>query len=125
MLQQQRSHPSDIVDEVFYQEIEERAKKADQERREIARRARDNFHRNSMQLNVCFDTDNHTTILLQPPPLNTSNKTNRDTTNEKKIHIEFIETKPSIMSPSSINDLKKITTEQEQIPLTIVENPRS
>ncbi len=74
---------------MFYREIEERAKKADRERRETARRARDNFQRNSLQLNVCFDTDNHTTILLQPPPLNSTNKT----TNEKNIHIELVNKK--------------------------------
>lgn len=58
---------SDFVDEIFYHEIEERAKKADQERREAARRARDHYHR---QLNVCFDTDNQTIFTLQPMPLN-------------------------------------------------------
>ena len=104
-MQQQRtpsspqiSH-SDIADEIFYREIEERAKKADRERREIARRARDSFHRNSLQLNVCFDTDNHTTILLPPPPLNSSNKINREATNEKKIDIEFVGKKTSVLQP--------------------------
>jgi hypothetical protein len=131
VLQQQRSRPSpqipqtDIVDEIFYREIEERVKRADRERRETARRARDNFHRNSMQLNVCFDTDNHTTILLQPPPLNLSNTINRETSKEKKIHIEFIE-KNSPISPTPLfNDFKKVSVEQEESPLTIVEKHRS
>ncbi len=125
--QQQRSHSSpkmtqnDVIDEIFYREIEERAKKADQERREIARRARDNFHQNSLQLNVCFDTDNHTTILLQPPPLNLSKKI----TNEKKIHIELVDKKSPIIPNLSVNDLKKATIEQEQSPFTIIENYQS
>ncbi len=110
---------------MFYYEIEERAKKADRERREAARRARDNFHRNSLQLNVCFDTDNHTTILLQPPPLNSSNKINRETTNEKNIHIEFIGKKSPVSRSSSVNNSKKEIIEQEQSPLTIVEHHRS
>lgn len=127
--QQQRASPppleGDTIDDTFYYEIEERAKKADQERRETARRARNNYHKNSLQLNVCFDTDNHTTLLLQPPPLNSSNKINRETTNEKKIHIEFVGKKPPISRSSSVNDAKKQIIEQEQSPLTIIERNRS
>jgi hypothetical protein len=70
-----------------------------------------------MQLNVCFDTDNHTTILLQAPSLDLSN---REIKNEKNIQIEFIEKDSPI-----INDLKQVTFEQEQSPLTIIENRRS
>jgi hypothetical protein len=58
-----------------------------------------------MQLNVCFDTDSHTTILLQPPSLNLSN---RETKNEKNIQIELIEKTPPT------NDLKKITIEHHR-----------
>jgi len=79
---------SDFVDEIFYHEIEERAKKADQERREAARRARDYYHRQSSQLNVCFDTDNQTTFMLQPMILNASHRT---TPVEKKVDIELDE----------------------------------
>ncbi|UJR33130.1 hypothetical protein I4U23_020587 [Adineta vaga] len=106
LLQQSKSSPSpqisqnDVIDEMFYLEVEERAKKAEQERREIARRARDSFHRNSSQLNICFDTDNHTTILLQSPPLNSSDKINRESTNNKQIHIELIDKKTSPIQSS-------------------------
>lgn len=63
---------SDFVDEVFYHEIEERAKKADRERREAARRARDFYNRHSSLSNICFDTDNDSIIELHPMPLNSS-----------------------------------------------------
>ncbi|CAF3810944.1 unnamed protein product [Adineta steineri] len=114
---------SDIVDEIFYREIEERAKQADRERREVARRARDSYLKHSSQLNVCFDTDNHTTI-LQPPPLNSSNKSNPPI-NEKKIHIEFVEKKPLKLQSSSMDNLRKEPIEQEKSPTTPVEHPRS
>ncbi|CAF1379370.1 unnamed protein product [Rotaria sordida] len=129
--QHQRSYLStqlpeiDTVDEVFYRETEERAKKADRERREIARRARDNFRRNSSQLNVCFDTDNHTTILFQSSPLNPTNKINQENKNEKKFPTELIKNNLPVSTNSSINDSKKVTIEQEQVPLTIVEQHRS
>ncbi|CAF4639725.1 unnamed protein product [Rotaria sp. Silwood1] len=129
--QQQRSSLSipmpqiDTVDEIFYREIEERVKKADRERRETARRARDNFRRNSSQFNVCFDTDNHTTIFFQPSSLNSSNKINQKSKNERKIPIEFIGNNVPIPTNSSINDSKIITIEQESLPLTIVEHNRS
>ena len=103
MLQKQQSSPlpicqSDFVDESFYHELEERAKKADQERREAARRARDCFHRQSSQLNICFDTDDHTTFALQPIPLNANNRT---IPTEKKIQIEFDEREtPAFPTPS-------------------------
>ena len=93
-MQRSKSSPSpqipqtDVIDEMFYLKVAERAKKAEQERREIARRARDNYHRNSAQINVCFDTDNHATVVLQPPPLNTSDKINRESENGKQIQIE-------------------------------------
>ncbi len=115
--QQQRSLPNDVVDELFYHELEERAKKADRERRETARRARDNFQRNSLQLNVCFDTDNHATILFQPPPLNFSNKT----TKEKNIQIELVDTKLPATPNSPVHERK---IKEEQSPLKIVENYR-
>ncbi|CAF1446928.1 unnamed protein product [Rotaria sp. Silwood1] len=79
---------SDFVDEIFYHEIEKRAKKAEQERREVARRARDLFHQQSSQINVCFDTDNQTIFTLQSIPLNSSNRT---TLMEKNIAIELEE----------------------------------
>ncbi len=74
---------SDFVDEIFYHEVEERAKKADQEKREAARRARDYYHGQSLQPNICFDTDHQTTFTLQPIPLN------RTIQFENKVDIEF------------------------------------
>jgi hypothetical protein len=89
---------SDFVDESFYHELEERAKKADHERREAARRARDYFHRQSSQLNICFDTDDNTTFALQPIPLNANNRT---IPIEKKVEIEFDEREtPAFPTPS-------------------------
>ncbi|CAF4710792.1 unnamed protein product, partial [Rotaria sp. Silwood2] len=102
-------HQIDTVDEIFYREIEERAKKADRERRETARRARDNFRRNSSQLNVCFDTDDQTTIFFQPSPLNLSNKTNQESKNVKKIPIEFIEKNLPVSTNLSSNNSKTVT----------------
>lgn len=71
-----------MVDEEFYREIEERAKKADRDRRETARRARDQFQRNTIELNVCFDTD----LPSADTPIM------RESCNEKHIPIEVIET---------------------------------
>ncbi len=118
MHQQKYQPPShnDSVDEQFYREIEERAKQADRERRDAARRARDNFQRNSLQLNVCFDTDNHTTILLQPSPLNPTNKT----TNERNIQIELVDKKTSPVKNQKINSKQsptKITEDYRSKPL--------
>ncbi|CAF2113186.1 unnamed protein product [Rotaria magnacalcarata] len=124
--QQQKSYyatetpQNETVDEIFYRELAERAKKADQERREIARRARDSFRRNSSQLNVCFDTDNHTTILFQPSPLNPSNKANQATKNENEIHIQLID------KHTSANESKQqLPIEQEQCSEAIIEHHRS
>ena len=121
-MQQQKSNSpeNEIADEIFYREIEERAKQADRERREVAQRARDNYRRNSMQLNVCFDTDNHATILLQAPPLHSPNKSN-----EKNIRIELVDKKSSVSPSFVINDSKKIPIEREQSPLTIIEREQS
>ncbi|CAF3145998.1 unnamed protein product [Rotaria socialis] len=124
--QQQKSYyaietpQNETVDEIFYRELAARAKKADQERREIARRARDSFRRNSSQLNVCFDTDNHTTILFQPSPLNSSNKANQATKNENKIHIQLTD------KHTSANESKQQSPiEQEQCSEAIIERHRS
>lgn len=55
ILQKQQSRcQSDFVDEVFYHRLEERAKKADQERRETARRARDSYHRQTSSPQTIF-----------------------------------------------------------------------
>lgn len=116
---------SDTVDEIFYHEIKERAKKADRERREAARRARDNLRRNSVQLNVCFDTDTHSTLLFQPTPLNSSNTTKKKPSTEKTIHIELVEKQPLAQSNSSLDNSRTIPIERELPALTIVENDES
>ena len=61
---------SDFVDEMFYHRLEERAKKADQDRRDTARRARDYYHRYSSQENLDFDTNNQELFTMEPIPLN-------------------------------------------------------
>lgn len=61
---------SDFVDETFYHRLEERAKKADQERRETARRARDYYHRHSSQENLDFDTNDQQLFTMEPILLN-------------------------------------------------------
>jgi len=89
VIHKQQQHPllqvsqSDFVDEIFYHEVEERAKKADQEKRETARRARDYYHGQSLQPNVCFDTNKQITFTLQPIPLN------RTIPFENKVDIEL------------------------------------
>ncbi|CAF2828126.1 unnamed protein product [Rotaria sp. Silwood2] len=115
--QQQRSQnnlipisQSDFVDEIFYHEIEKRAKKADQERREVARRARDLFHRQSSQINVCFDTDNEKKIILQSIPLNSSNRT---TSIEKNVEIEFEEKEIPAFPIFTLDNSQKLENDQE------------
>lgn len=122
--QQQRTRSNtqnDVIDEAFYHEIEERAKQADRERRETARRARDNFHRNSIELNVCFDSENSNSILLETSPFNSSSTISRESSNEKNIQIEFVENK----SPSPTDSKKTNVEEDSSSPLAIVEPNRS
>lgn len=57
---------SDFVDEMFYHRLEERAKKADQDRREAARRARDYYHRE----NLTLDTNDQQLFTMEPILLN-------------------------------------------------------
>lgn len=97
----------------------ERAKKADQERREVARRARDSFRRNSSQLNVCFDTDNHARIIFQPSPSNPSNKTNSDIENDRKTQT------PSTGKHSPAHNSKQATTEDQECSTSSNQNHRS
>ena len=109
--QQRAPTQSDFVDETFYHQIEERAKKADQDRREAARRARDYYHRQSSELNVCFDTDNQTIFTLQPIPLNSSIST------DKKVKIELDEKDtPAFPISSSSSDTKDSKEEEEPLP---------
>ncbi|CAF3312306.1 unnamed protein product [Rotaria socialis] len=109
---------SDFVDEIFYHEIEKRAKQADQERREAARRARDLFHRQSVELNVCLDTDKHTEFTLQPIPLNSSNRT---IPKEKKleIEIEVEENKTPAFPIFTLDNSNKLNIEDESKPTSI------
>ncbi|CAF0930295.1 unnamed protein product [Adineta steineri] len=125
--QQQHSQPSplqisqsDFVDEIFYHEIEQRAKKADQDRREAAQRARDYFHRqsSSSQLDPCFDTDEHITFALQPIILKTSN---RIISNEKKNDIEFDESETPAFPIFSSDESTTLENNHESQP-TIVPN---
>lgn len=67
-------------------------------------------------MNVCFDTDNHTTLIFQPPPLNLSNKIS----NEKIIQIELVDKNSS--DSSAVNEQKILINEKEESPLKIVED---
>lgn len=107
---------SDFVDEVFYHEIEKRAKKAEQERREVARRARDFFHRQSSQTNTCFDTDDQITFALQPIPLNSSN---RSVPIEKKTEFDFEENDTPAFPVLPSDKSENLEVEQEPQSLTI------
>ncbi|CAF0939719.1 unnamed protein product [Adineta ricciae] len=116
-LQKQRSQPSplhitqsDFVDELFYHEIEQRAKKADQDRREAAQRARDYIHRQSSQSNVCFDTNDHITFTLQPIVLTSAN---RSVPIEKKIEIEHDDRDIPAFPILPSNDLKPAEMKHE------------
>ncbi|CAF5171978.1 unnamed protein product, partial [Rotaria magnacalcarata] len=107
---------SDFVDEIFYHQIEKRAKQADQERREAARRARDLFHRQSVELNVCLDTDKHTEFTLQPIPLNSSNRT---IPKEKKLEIEVEENETPAFPIFTLDNSNKFNIEEESKPTSI------
>lgn len=107
---------SDFVDEIFYHEVEKRAKKADQERREAARRARDLFHRQSLELNTDFDTDRNTEFTLQPMLLNSSN---RAAPLEKKLEIEIEDKEIPAFPIFTLDTSNKLNIEEEPKSTTI------
>ncbi|CAF1441452.1 unnamed protein product [Rotaria sordida] len=121
--QQQRSQTnsipisqSDFLDEIFYHEIEKRAKKAEQERREVARRARDLFHRQSSQLNIDFDTNNQTNFILQSIPLNSSNRT---ISMKKNVEIELDEKEIPAFPIFTFDNSQKLENDQQSTFATV------